>query len=83
MPPRINPRNEPAIAATPLIPSARPRWSSGNASVMIALELANSIAPPIPCPTRIPIIHSAAAPPVSGVTASRTENPVNTAKPRL
>ncbi len=79
----ISPRKVPAIAATPLIPSARPRSFSGKASVMIALELANSIAPPMPCPTRIPISHSAPAAPDSGVTKSRIENAVNTAKPRL
>ena len=43
--------NDPAIAATPLMPSARPRWSLGKASVRIAAEFANSIAPPIPCTT--------------------------------
>ncbi len=75
--------NEPAIAATPLIPSARPRWFSGNASVMIAPELANSIAPPTPCPIRIAISHSAPALPFSQVAASSSENSVKTAKPRL
>ncbi len=50
---------------------------------MIALELANSIAPPTPCPTRMPMIHSAPPEPFSGVTASRIENSVKTAKPRL
>jgi hypothetical protein len=82
-PPMISPMNEPAIAATPLMPSARPRWFSGNASVRIALEFANSIAPPTPCPTRIPISHRAPALPFIGVTASRIENAVNTANPRL
>jgi hypothetical protein len=50
---------------------------------MIALELANSIAPPTPWPTRIPIIHRAPPPPLSGVAARRIENRVKTAKPRL
>jgi hypothetical protein len=38
---------------------------------MIALELANSIAPPIPCPMRIPISHSSPVSPVNGVTAKQ------------
>ncbi len=75
--------NEPEIAATPLMPSASPRWFSGKASVRIALELANSIAPPTPWPTRIPISHSAPALPLNGVANSRIENSVNTANPRL
>ena len=36
--------NEPAIAATWLMPRAMPRRSAGNASVRIAVEFANSIA---------------------------------------
>ncbi len=32
-----------------LMPSAMPRWFSGNASVMIAAALAIRHAPPIPC----------------------------------
>ncbi len=51
--------NDPAIAATWLTPSAMPRWRAGNASVRIAVELANSIAPPIAWTTRQPISHSA------------------------
>ena len=38
--------NEPAMPATWLVPSARPRCSGGNASVRMAEELANSSAPP-------------------------------------
>jgi hypothetical protein len=75
--------NEPAIAAIEFTPSARPRWSRGNASVRMALELANSSAPPTPCPIRITINHHAAAAPCIHVTLSRIENVVNTAKPRL
>ena len=41
------------MAATLLIPSPRPRWSAGKASVMMAEELAKSIAPPTPWPIRI------------------------------
>jgi hypothetical protein len=78
-----SPMNEPAIAATPLMPSARPRWWTGKASVRIALEFANSIAPPMPWTTRMPISHSAALVPVIHVTASNAEPSVKTAKPRL
>src|SRR5436305_11423857 len=42
-PPRTRPIDEPATAATPLIPRARPRWLAGKASVMSPLELADSI----------------------------------------
>ena len=75
--------NEPAMAATLLMPSPSPRWSAGKASVTMAEELAKSMAPPTPCPTRMAMSHSAAAGPVSQVIESRTENRVNTAKPRL
>ena len=51
--------NEPAIAATWLMPSAMPRWLAGNASVRIAVELANSIAPPMAWTTRQRISHIA------------------------
>ena len=75
--------NEPAIAATWFSPRARPRWSVGNASVSRALELAISMAPPMPCRTRMRMIHRAAGVPCSHVSASSTENTLNTAKPRL
>ena len=55
--------NEPAIAAIALMPSAVPRRVAGNASVMIAVELANSNAPPTPWAMRQPINHRAAADP--------------------
>lgn len=71
------------MAATPLMPSARPRCSTGNASVRIALELAMMNAPPTPCTTRQPISHSAAASPDCQVTASSTDATVNITKPRL
>jgi catalase (peroxidase I) len=48
----MRPRNEPLTAPTPLIPMARPRSLGGKASVMMALELANSNAPPTPWKTR-------------------------------
>ena len=57
--------------------------SAGNASVRIALEFANSSAPPTPCPTRIRISQSAPALPCIQVTESRIEKTVKTAKPRL
>ncbi len=82
-PPTTRPRNEPAIAATPLMPSARPRWLAGNASVRIALELAIRNAPPMPCTTRQPISHSAAASPLIQVTASMIDENVKIRKPRL
>ena len=70
-PPSTSPMNEPAIAATWFTPSASPRWSDGNASVRIAAELANSIAPPTPCTTRQPISHSAPAAAVQRVKRQR------------
>lgn len=71
------------MPATWFSPNARPRLSGGNASVMIALELAISIAPPTPWPTRIRISHSAPAVPCIQVTDSNTENTVKTANPAL
>ncbi len=61
-PPAIRPMNEPAMAATWLMPIAMPRRSAGNASVRIAVEFANSIAAPTPCTNRHKISHSAPAP---------------------
>ena len=55
----------------------------GKASVRIAVELANRHAPPTPWRTRMTMIHSAPATPVSKVTDSRIEKSVKTAKPRL
>ena len=51
----------PAIVATMFSPSPRPRSVGGNASVMIALEFAISIAPPMPWQIRIATSHRAAA----------------------
>ena len=67
----------------PLMPCALPRSSSGKASVMMALELANRNAPPTPWPTRMRMIHSAPAVPVSQLTDSRMEKTVKMANPRL
>ena len=53
MPPRINPMKEPLKAAAWFTPRARPRWSSGKASVRMAAELAMSMAAPTPWKMRI------------------------------
>src|SRR6202020_501560 len=45
-PPAIRPMNMPARPATWLMPSAKPRWSRGNASVRIAAEVDISMDPP-------------------------------------
>ena len=71
------------MAATPLIPRAKPRSSAGKASVMMALELAKMKAPPTPWPTRIRMIQRAADAPVIHVTDSSTEKTVKMAKPRV
>jgi hypothetical protein len=73
----------PPMAATLLIPSPSPRWSAGKASVMMAEELAKSIAPPTPWPIRMPMSQTAAPGPCIQVTESRMEKTVKTAKPRL
>ena len=65
-PPRMRPMKLPAIAATWLRPRAKPRLLAGNASVRIAVELANSIAPPTPCTKRQTISHIAPGPPLNG-----------------
>ena len=75
--------NEPAIAATMLIPSAMPRCCAGNASVRIAVELAISIAPPTACTTRKRISQSAPRPPVNGSRARAIEASVKIANPAL
>ena len=56
---------------------------AGKASVMMAEELAKSMAPPTPWPIRMPMSQTAAAGPCSQVTESRIEKTVKTAKPRL
>ena len=72
------------MAAVLLIPEPQAALdSAGKASVMMAEELAKSMAPPTPWPTRIPMSHRAAGVPVSQVTASRREKAVKTMKPRL
>ena len=54
-PPSMSPMKDPDMAATLLIPSARPRWFEGNVSVRIAAEFAMSIAAPRPWTIRMPI----------------------------
>src|SRR5215475_11345372 len=82
-PPATRPMNDPAIAATWLMPSAMPRWCDGNASVRIAVEFANTIAPPTACTTRHKISHIAPPPPTSGSSDSAIDDSVKTTKPRL
>ena len=82
-PPRTRPMNEPAIAATWLMPSAMPRCRAGKASVRIAVELANTMDPPTACTIRQPISHSAPEPPWNGSTDSAMEASVKITNPRL
>jgi hypothetical protein len=62
-PPATRPTNDPAMAAIMLMPMAMPRWATGKASVRIAVELAMSSAPPMPCTTRMAISSTAPAAP--------------------
>lgn len=75
--------NEPAIAATWLMPMAMPRCSTGKASVRMAVELAISRAPPTPCTIRSEISSSAAVPPWPGTSARPMEATVKTTQPAL
>jgi hypothetical protein len=79
----MSPMNEPAIAATWLMPIARPRCSTGNASAMIALAFAKSIAPPTPCTSRHSTSHNAPPPPRIGSSAKIIDAIEKTAKPAL
>ena len=67
----------------PLMPIALPRSATGKASVRIAVELANSSAPPTPWKIRMMMIQRAPPVPCMNVTESRIEKSVKTAKPRL
>lgn len=82
-PPATRPMNIPPSPATWLMPRAKPRCSSGKASVRIAAEFAVSIEPPTACTTRQAISHIAPCPPSNGSKDSRIEATVNTAKPEL
>ena len=73
----------PARPAIWLVPSARPRWSAGKASVRIAAEFAISMDPPTAWNTRQPISHIAPRPPSNGSNDSRIEATVKTTKPEL
>ena len=75
--------NEPPIAATWLMPMAKPRWSEGKASTMMALELAKSMAPPTPWTSRHSTSHSAPDPAWKGSIARSTEAKEKTANPKL
>ncbi len=75
--------NDPLNAAAWLMPRARPRWSSGKASVRMAAELAMSMAAPTPWKMRMTIRYMPPAGPVSQVTLRASEKKVKTAKPRL
>jgi hypothetical protein len=75
--------NAPLIAARLLIPSARPRWFWGKASVRIGAEFAIRKAPPMPWPTRIKMSHSAPEVPSSQVIDNKTEKNEKTAKPSV
>ena len=83
IPPSTRPMNDPAIAATMLVPSANPRWLGGKASVRMAAVLAMMKAPPTPCINRMTIMNNAADAPCSHVTDNRMENKVKIAKPML
>ena len=82
-PPMIRPRNDPASADTWFTPSAKPRRAGGNASVMMAVELAITIAPPTPCTMRMMMISRAPALPPFGTSAQPIEPSVKMRKPRL
>ena len=71
------------MAAIEFMPSAVPRWLAGNASVRIAVELANRNAPPMPCTMRQRISHRAPAVPFIQVTARKMEATVKIANPML
>jgi hypothetical protein len=65
--------NWPLIPAMLLIPSAKPRWSGGNASVRIAAEFASRHAAPTPCTTRNTIRYVAPERPVSQSTLRHSD----------
>ena len=64
-------------------PRASPRCVDGNASVMIADELAISSAPPTPCRIRMMISQRTPDVPVIQVMLSATEKKLKIAKPAL
>ncbi len=82
-PPISRPTNCPPMAATTLMPSAKPRSFSGKASVSSAVELAMISAPPMPWMMRTDIRYIAAKSPWPGSRLSAIEAAVKMAKPRL
>ena len=77
-PPSTGPIMLPSAQVIELIPIARPRSSGGNTSVMRAMPLAISMAPPIPCSRR----NITSSRPVLA-KAQSTEQAVKARKPRL
>ena len=75
-PPSVGPRTIPIETIAPWIPSALPRSSRGNASVMIAKPSAKIMAAPIAWKIRNPISQ-----PTDGESPQRTDPSVNTANP--
>jgi len=71
------------MAATMFIPSAKPSWSEGKASVMMAAELAIRSAPPMAWNMRNRTSSRAPLEPVLQTQDSRIAATVNQAKPRL
>ena len=82
-PPKIRPIKEPASSETPLMPRAKPRWLCGNASVMMAAELAITMAPPIACTMRRMMISRAPTEPVLHTSERPPAAAVKTIKPIL
>ena len=72
-PPSTRPMNMPLMPTTLLIPSARPRWFSGKASVRMATELATRKAAPTPCTIRKEMSQSAPARPWSQSIVSSSD----------
>ena len=82
-PPSTSPMNVPLVAATPLIPSAMPRWLAGKASVRMAAELANTMAPPTPWKIRMTMSQMAPSVPDIQVIGEQQREEGEQAKPRL
>ena len=64
MPPTTSPTNIPLTPTMLLMPSAIPRWPTGNASVRMAPEFASRQAPPTPWTRRKTIRKVAPSRPV-------------------
>ena len=72
-PPIVGPSAPAIAAAPPIVPSARPRCSGGNAALTIATEVGSMSAPPTPCATRATSnsSKSGASPPTADAPAKR------------